>query len=272
MSKTKTAKEVAFLYDLYVASDWGERFAELLDEHTKLPEQGRILYVASGTGGHALEWYQKAGTDVSLVGVEENAELWKLAQAKAGTVKAALTFLHHAPDSLPLPDNHFDLAVCEASLVDWHRVPKVLAELARVTKVGGTVALTLVTTGSFGEFVSIYWEALFHAEIAGHEHDAEDLLMAQPTPDDVTQWAKTAGLGHIALHSKKEEFAYESGAAFVEAPLIADFLLKNWLAALPDKATRTRLTKSVAHLVDEDRDTTPFAFSVKATLLTGKRK
>jgi len=31
MSTHKSDKELAFLHDLYVATDWGERFAELVD-------------------------------------------------------------------------------------------------------------------------------------------------------------------------------------------------------------------------------------------------
>lgn len=50
----KTNKELAFLHELFVATDWGERFAELIDEHIELPKEGRSLYVGSGTGGHAI--------------------------------------------------------------------------------------------------------------------------------------------------------------------------------------------------------------------------
>jgi hypothetical protein len=50
----KSPKELAFLHDLYIATDWGERFAELVDQHIELPEEGRALYVEAGTGGHAL--------------------------------------------------------------------------------------------------------------------------------------------------------------------------------------------------------------------------
>src|SRR5215208_3713415 len=46
----KSDKELAFLHDLYVETDWGERFAELIDEHVVLPREGRALYVGSGTG------------------------------------------------------------------------------------------------------------------------------------------------------------------------------------------------------------------------------
>ena len=43
----KSDKELAFLQDLFIAPDWGERFAELIDEHLKVPEEGKALYVAA---------------------------------------------------------------------------------------------------------------------------------------------------------------------------------------------------------------------------------
>ena len=55
MITTKSDKELAFLHDLFIAPDWGERFAELIDEHIMLPKEGKALYLAAGTGGH--EWH-----------------------------------------------------------------------------------------------------------------------------------------------------------------------------------------------------------------------
>ena len=43
----KTNKELAFLHELFVATDWGERFAELIDEHVRLPKEGNVLYLAA---------------------------------------------------------------------------------------------------------------------------------------------------------------------------------------------------------------------------------
>ena len=40
-SNRKTDKELAFLQDLFIAPDWGERFAELIDEQLKLPKEER---------------------------------------------------------------------------------------------------------------------------------------------------------------------------------------------------------------------------------------
>src|SRR2546423_10700928 len=83
MSQHEHEKELAYLHDLYVAPDWGERFAELIDEHVKLPKEGRALYVAAGTGSHALALKERAGADVTLIGVDESEARLQLARAKA---------------------------------------------------------------------------------------------------------------------------------------------------------------------------------------------
>src|SRR5437868_9836182 len=74
LSANKSDKEMAFLQDLYVATDWGERFAELMDAHVELPKKGRILYVASGTGGHSVALQERAGDNAALVWVDESEE------------------------------------------------------------------------------------------------------------------------------------------------------------------------------------------------------
>ena len=63
----KSDKELAFLQDLFIAPDWGERFAELIDEHVKLPKEGEALYIAAGTGGHAMAMYERAGEKLQLL-------------------------------------------------------------------------------------------------------------------------------------------------------------------------------------------------------------
>src|SRR5439155_7540346 len=77
--ETKSPKELAFLYDLYIATDWAERFAALVDEHVELPKEGRALYVAAGTAGHALALKDR-DEELSLTCVDENPECLEIAQ------------------------------------------------------------------------------------------------------------------------------------------------------------------------------------------------
>lgn len=69
---SKTERELAFLYDLYVAPDWGERFAELMTEHLGVPEKGRMLYAGVGTGGHAVLWHERGKGKLSITAVDES--------------------------------------------------------------------------------------------------------------------------------------------------------------------------------------------------------
>src|SRR5918998_2184654 len=111
MSANKSDKELAFLHELYVATDWGERFAELIDEHVELPKKGRILYVASGTGGHAMALLERAGDDVTLVCVDESEECLELARAKAAVISAEPDFHRSQLESLGFEEDQFDLVI-----------------------------------------------------------------------------------------------------------------------------------------------------------------
>jgi ubiquinone/menaquinone biosynthesis C-methylase UbiE len=266
VSKAKTQKELAFIYDLAIATDWGERFAELLDAHIKLPEKGRVLYLAAGTGGHALALQQKAAPEVVIHCVEEDAERLELARAKASTLKARMLFSDDEPDNLDFPDGHFALVLGDLALLPASRWPDIVQEAARVTAEGGAVALTITTAGSFGEFFSLYWEALFNAELSGVV--AENLIATQTTLEDATAWAQQAGLKKVETRISNEEFTHENGQAFIESPLLADFLLPVWLAEVAP-AARAALMQDCARLIDDFRDGANFNLSVKATILTG---
>src|SRR5919202_6262504 len=102
---TKSDKELAFLRDLYVATEWGERFAELIDEHVELPKEGRILYVESGTGGHAMALQERMAGDVRLVCVDESEECLELARVKALAVRAGTEFRRTQLDELWFRDD-----------------------------------------------------------------------------------------------------------------------------------------------------------------------
>src|SRR6266511_477557 len=94
MATSRTNKELAFLHELFVATDWGERFAELIDEHVTLPKKGGALYVASGTGGHAIALQQRAGEALKFTCLDENNESLELARAKAAALKLNIEFRH----------------------------------------------------------------------------------------------------------------------------------------------------------------------------------
>lgn len=266
----KSAKEIAFLQDLFIAPDWGERFAELIDAHVKLPNEGKALYVGAGTGSHALALRERAGDKVELLCIDENPECLEIAKAKAAATVEQVTFSVAKVDELEEPDNEFDLVIGNASLVSRQLVRRMFAEVVRVAAPGATIALTLPTASSFGEFFSIYWEALYNRSLLDHEPEVEQLIMELPTVSDLKQMAEDEGLKDVESWTRIEEFDFESGEQFLTAPLIGEFLMHDWLALVPvDK--RVDLFEEISRLINEERHEAEFALSVKATLIVGQK-
>jgi ubiquinone/menaquinone biosynthesis C-methylase UbiE len=266
----KSDKELAFLHDLFIAPDWGERFSELIDEHIKLPAEGEALYVAAGTGGHALALHERAGEKLELLCVDENPECMELARAKATATSDKVIFDTAQFDRLSLKDNRFDIVIGNASLVSRQRVRKMFSEIVRVAAPGATIALTLPTYSSFGEFFSIYWEALHNNGLLDHESDVEQLITELPTVSDIEQLAENEGLTEVESWTRIEEFDFESGEQFLNSPLVAEFLIHDWLALVPEDK-RTGLFSEISRLINEERHEAEFALSVKATLVVGQK-
>lgn len=266
----KSEKELAFLKDLYIATDWGERFAELVDEHVELPKEGRALYVAAGTGGHAMAMQERGGKKLKLLCVDESDECLELARAKATALGEQTEFQRETPHALSFSDDQFDLVLGDASLTTPGDVKKLLTEMVRVAKPGGTVAWWLPTFSSFGEFFSIYWEALLNADLEDHGVDVETLITELPTVSDVEDWSAREGLNEVKSWTAIEEFDYESGEEFLNSPLITDFLLQNWMRPVPE-AARERVAQELARIIDEERHQSEFALTLKATLVVATK-
>jgi ubiquinone/menaquinone biosynthesis C-methylase UbiE len=266
----KSDKELAFLQDLFIAPDWGERFAELIDEHLKLPNEGTALYIAAGTGGHAMALQERAGSKLELLCVDENPECLELARAKASATDDQIGFDVAKPDNLELRDNQYDLVIGNASLVSPQRVQRMLWEMVRVAAPGATIALTLPTASSFGEFFSIYWEALHNEGLLDRESDLEQLITELPTVSDMEQLAEDEGLTDVESWTRIEEFDFDSGEQFLNSPLVGEFLMHEWLALVPDDK-RAGLVGEISRLINEERHEAEFALSVKATLIVGHK-
>jgi hypothetical protein len=260
---SKTQKELAFLRDLYIETDWSERFTNLFDENFKFTDEEKILYLNAGTGNHALALNAKLKKkDVEIFAVSENKELQKIAQAKADLIKTNINF------STEYPSKKFDAVLADASFVKPVEVVDFLTQAVSLSD--NQAAFFLPTAGSFGEIFSILWETFFNAGLTEKGAEVERLISELPTVSKIEELAESLNLTKIEAITKTEFFEFENGEAFVNSPLANDFLFPVWLDFLSEKEKK-QVVKKLAKTIDDDCQELSFRFSVKATLIVGEK-
>ncbi|HKX83574.1 MAG TPA: class I SAM-dependent methyltransferase [Pyrinomonadaceae bacterium] len=261
----KTQKELAFLRDLYINDEWTRRFTDLVDKHVDVSGLENLLYINAGTGNHCFALREKAGDHTAIFATCEDEHLLSIARDKAIAVKSDVDF-----SMIRFEEDSFDSVIADASFVNAEKLEEFVEEAVRVAKPGADVAVMFVSAGSFGEVFSLLWEVFFQEDLGEHGHAAETMISALPTSTIAEEIGGRVGLVNIQTHSANEVFEYENGGEFIASPLIADFLLPEWLKTLED-TEKERVSEKLAQLVDSEDGTMTFRFSVKATLLTGEK-
>lgn len=259
---SKTEKELAFLRDLYIETDWTERFTNLFDDNYKFSDEEKILYINAGAGNHALAVREKLDDEIEIFGVSETQELLNIARHKADAIHANVDF------SKSFPAQKYDAVLADATLV----APTAFKDfLTRAVEYSNKqVAVFLPTAGSFGDVFSFLWETLLNLEMLEKSAEVERLITDIPTVSRIEETARALGLTKVETMAKSEFFEFDNGAAFVGAPLLEDFLFPMWFGFLSEREAQTVKSK-LAQVIDEDVQEMSFRFAVKATLLVGEK-
>ena len=261
----KQQKELAFLRDLYIQDEWTQRFTDLVDKHMDLRDSENMLYLNAGTGGHALAIYERFGEKTAIFAMCDDEDMLAIARDKAAAVGSDVDF-----STLRFEDDAFDAVLGDASFVRPANIEGFIENTLRVARTGGDIAIFLPTAASYGEVFSFMWEVLFNEDLAEHGAAVEKLVAELPTVSRIEELAELAGLVNINTQTVSELFEYANGTEFIEAPLIADFLMPIWLETL-DEDERGRAVKQLAGLIDAEDGDLSFRFTLKATLLTGEK-
>lgn len=258
----KTDKELAFLRGLTVEPEWTQKFTEIFDETVKIKDIKTLTYINAGAGNHAIGLQEKLGNDVEVFPVCETEELRIIANAKAEAVKSNINF------STEFPLAESDFVVADASFVKSSELQDFLTNA--VSSSNNEIVFFLPTAGSFGEVFSYLWEVLLELDLLGKIGIVEHLIMDLPTVSKVEEILKNLGVKKIKTITKTEFFDFETGEAFIESPLVQFFLMPEWLGFL-NKQDKEKVIKKLVEKIDEDCQGMTFRFSVKATVMGGKK-
>jgi arsenite methyltransferase len=120
----------------------GQRLTLRLAELAGVAPGQCVVDVACGSGATAFLLARELGC--VTVGVDLGARAIDQA-GRAARAGDHATFIQGDAEALPLPDAEFDVALSECSLCTFPDKPRAIAEMARVVRPGGTIAIADVT-------------------------------------------------------------------------------------------------------------------------------
>jgi arsenite methyltransferase len=126
----------------------GDALSRRLAHLCGLRPGARVLDVASGRGRSARLLAAEFGAEVTGVELSSQSVAAAQAEAEAAGLSGRLRFVEGDAAALPAPSAAFDAVVCECALCLFPRKQQAVAEMHRVLRPGGVVAIADVTADS----------------------------------------------------------------------------------------------------------------------------
>jgi SAM-dependent methyltransferase len=122
---------------------WNKDFLRLMAERWKLDAVHDVLDVGCGIGHWGMLLASVMREDVRVTGIDRETSWVEQASARARArgLEARFTYRQGEAQRLPFPDDAFDLTTCQTVLIHMPDPSAALAEMVRVTKPGGLVAV-----------------------------------------------------------------------------------------------------------------------------------
>lgn len=135
----QVSKTAAEIYDeFFVPALFGE-WAERLCYIAKIAPGHTVLDVACGTGATTREAVARVGSKGRVVGLDRNQGMLDVARRRA----AGVDWIEGVAEELPFPTNSFDVVLCQFGLMFFDDRSKALAEMRRVLRLGGRLAVSV---------------------------------------------------------------------------------------------------------------------------------
>lgn len=199
-AKLKAEKTYNAASDYYDAEPLGfwERYGRRTVERMRLRRGARVLDVCCGTGASALPAAQAVGSEGTVIAVDLAEELLKVGRAKS---KAAglrrLEFRRGDMTALGFPDCHFDAVVCVFGIFFVPDMEAQVAELWRMVRPSGQLAITTWGPGIFAPAYEVWLAAV--RRVRPDLYSAFNPWDRITTPDAVRKLFAPAGVRHVKV-------------------------------------------------------------------------
>jgi ubiquinone/menaquinone biosynthesis C-methylase UbiE len=142
------------------------QFAGRLLELLRPSPGSRLLDVGCGSGAVALRAPTWVGPEGFVVGTDVAAAMVRLGYKATGQEAASVVFCMMDAERQGFPSASFDAVTCAFSLFQFPDMPRALAEMRRVLKPGGCLALSNWGPGYFSPIAALQRDLFRQFEIA----------------------------------------------------------------------------------------------------------
>jgi len=135
---------------------WSSRLAGQFIDFVEVQDGERVLDMGSGTGSLAMA-LAAVTSSTEIVAIDPSKQYIQFARKRSGNSRVRF----HVGDAmnLPYPDGYFDKCLAQLMISFVPDAHRVIAEMHRVTKAGGTIAACLWASGRSNQRSWTFWEA-----------------------------------------------------------------------------------------------------------------
>ncbi|MDZ4733437.1 MAG: methyltransferase domain-containing protein [Nitrospirota bacterium] len=256
-----------------VAGGW-EKWDRLFDEQltclnhrlvadARLRAGMRVLDLGSGTGYPALLGAQTVGPSGSVIGLDLAEQMLAVAQRKARALGLAnVTFRTGDVTALPFEADSFDAITSRFCLMFLPEISKAAAEIARVLKPGGWVAIAVWSAPEKNPSIGLSMEAIKKVVELPQPDPTAPGIFRLAKPGDLAGMLQQAGLVDVTDQEFLAEWSYSSAEEYYTSLTEIAAPIQNLMATLSAtqiQEVRRLIIEAATRYQHGDRITFPLA-------------
>lgn len=234
---------------------WSAMFGLLLLEEVPLRGVRKALDVGCGTGFPLIELAERLGPHAEVHGIDPwTAGLARAAEKIRARATPNVTLHEGTANAMPFADAAFDLVVSNLGVNNFEDRAGAMHECRRVTRDGGTIALTTNLQGHMQELYDVFARILRDDAAALERLEAH--VRHRATVPAVRELLESSGFRVTRVVQREGRMRFANGTALFNHHFIKLGFLDGWKSVVPEDA----FAEILDVLQDELRLTIPMAY------------
>ncbi len=252
-------------YERYFVPMIGRPVAEMLIDAAELQPGQRVLDVACGTGVVARLAARKVGSAGAVAGLDINPGMLAVARSVA-PAELGIQWHEASAEAMPLPDEAFDVVLCQMGLQFMTDRLQALREMRRVLRSGGRVAINV--PGPIGPLFQIVADTM-RRHVGAQAESFVYAIFAMHKEREVERLLADAGVEPLRVEAQPLEFRLPPPAEFL-AQYISGTPLSAILAGADDKV-RAAIERDIVAGCQQFRDGDGMRYSQRLVTGVGRK-